>query len=572
LLGGVSKLGGKLTGSVAKTAILNIDKALLRVSAELGVRMAGEGIEEGLQNVLEPVFRNIAFGESHRIEINADTWYQMLIGAITAGLLEGAPAVARNISNTRAGYAVQQAQKVDALITNALTLDPKTEAGKLAGRLADGSIHENQYNIGELLRAYLDAGGDTTFMYTPNLDTLAQSIQTRDGEIFVPDLPDVNAILTVPADVQLQSTIQSSIASNAQIHPESVQAALTQGMTTLTQIEARINADSGNVNHMGIDISASHNAYMDFSTQKGTIADTAKEAKLGTAAQALVEDIGQALTSGQLSEAEVTQLQNVMEGLTGDAEQAAEYIGINLHDGGALGTEIGATTQTYVDSENGVGDNGDRASITMKYKATSELLSESTCSNNDLYSYLNSIDSVAANVFFKSRNWPEGVQIPKRPEVLNPDGTINWDEAREGGYVLDSKGNAIKEQYTPFVGEVIDRFGPPNGRYVCPVKDGKPYSYNKRSLPFVEDATQYHQYKVIGDFRNIKHYIDNCIDSDVKAIVKDYLNVNNITDEQLAVYQGEIASAFNSSGGGIQYQFPLPINLLTGLGLLEKIY
>jgi hypothetical protein len=233
-------------------AILNIDKALLRVSAELGVRMAGEGIEEGLQNVLEPVFRNIALGESHRIEINADTWYQMLIGAITAGLLEGAPTVARNISNTRAGYAVQQAQKVDALITNALILDPKTEAGKLAGKLADGSIHENQYNIGELLRAYVDAGGDTTFMYTPNLDTLLDGVQTQDGEILVPELPDVDAVLTVPTDVRLQNVIQSSIEANAHIKPESVQAALTQGMTSLTQIEARIKADSGNVNHQGI--------------------------------------------------------------------------------------------------------------------------------------------------------------------------------------------------------------------------------------------------------------------------------------------------------------------------------
>ena len=112
-----------------------------------------------------------------------------------------------------------------------------------------------------------------------------------------------------------------SFASNVQSHPQTVQAALTQGMTTLTQIEARIKADSGNVNHMGIDISASHNAYMDFSTQKGTIADTAKEAKLGTAAQALTGDIKSAMQTQTLTMSERMQLMGV------DVEMVAAYMG-----------------------------------------------------------------------------------------------------------------------------------------------------------------------------------------------------------------------------------------------------
>jgi hypothetical protein len=227
-----------------------------------------------------------------------------------------------------------------------------------------------------------------------------------------------------------------------------------------------------------------------------------------------------------------------------------------------------------IDSGNGVGDNGDRASITKKYKATSELLSESTCSNNDLYSYLKSIDSVAANIFFKSGNWPEGVQIPKSHEVLNPDGTINWDEAREGGYVLDSKGNAIKEQYTPFVGEVIDRFGPPNGRYVCPVKDGKPYSYNKRSLPFVEDAMQYHQYKIKDDLSKIEEYVESCTDIVLRINIQDYIDYWCNGDYKKAItYMGVIAEveAFGK-GGGVQYELPIPIEWLIQLKLLEEIY
>ena len=141
-----------------------------------------------------------------------------------------------------------------------------------------------------------------------------------------------------------------SFASNAQTRPESVQTALTQGMTTLTQIEARIKADSGNVNHMGIDISASHDAYMDFASGKASME--------AAAAIAMVGDIRAAFLAGNLTPVEAGQLQGVMAEVVGDAELAAEYISINLHDDGAMGTEIGATAQTYVDGGNGVGDNG----------------------------------------------------------------------------------------------------------------------------------------------------------------------------------------------------------------------
>ncbi len=105
-LGGISKLGGKLTGNLAKTAIQNIDKVVLRIAAEMPIRMGGEFAEEYLQAVLEPAFRNMAFNEHNEIRLfSPDNFYQGMIGAFTAGLLEGGPAVARNISNTQIGMA-----------------------------------------------------------------------------------------------------------------------------------------------------------------------------------------------------------------------------------------------------------------------------------------------------------------------------------------------------------------------------------------------------------------------------------------------------------------------------------
>lgn len=168
---------------------------------------------------------------------------------------------------------------------------------------------------------------------------------------------------------------------------------------------------------------------------------------------------------------------------------------------------------------------------------------KSACSNNELYNYLlKNVNSDAANNFLKEGVWPEGIQIPKNSSVLNPDGSINWSKAAEGGYTLKADGTAIKVQFAPEMGEVIDRYGNANGRYTSPVINGEAYSYTERSLPYVEDLSNYHQYEVIGDY-------------------------NKVT-----AYKGEIAGIEGwGIGGGIQYELPITVDLLERLGLLKEL-
>ncbi|MDQ0885077.1 hypothetical protein QFZ81_000165 [Paenibacillus sp. V4I9] len=205
----------------------------------------------------------------------------------------------------------------------------------------------------------------------------------------------------------------------------------------------------------------------------------------------------------------------------------------------------------------------------------SELLKKSTCNADELTVYLKKIDLYKgtnfADEFATSGKWPGDIQIPKDPSVLNADGSINWSEVPKGGYVLDGNGNAIKEAYSPNLGDVIDRYGPPNGRYISPVIDCKTYNYDQRSLPYVEDASKYYQYKVTGDFDNIETYVNHCTDTSLREKVTTYMEGYDLSYNDLKIQKGEIASGFGSIGGGIQYELPLPVGMLEGLGLLEKI-
>ena len=203
-----------------------------------------------------------------------------------------------------------------------------------------------------------------------------------------------------------------------------------------------------------------------------------------------------------------------------------------------------------------------------------ELLQKSSCSSDELFLYLTkTAGEDAAKAFRADGTWPRNVQIPKSSDVLTADGAIDWSQAPKWGYVLDQSGAPKRTAFTPQPGEIIDRYGPPDGRFVCPVIDGKPFSYAQRSLPYLEDPAQYHQYEVIGDFSKLEEYIESCSNPILKRRIKAHIEKYYEGDyNQLQSFSGTIARVNNwGVGGGIQYQLPLRIDWLEALGLIAII-
>lgn len=102
LLGGIGALGGRVSRNVIQNTVKNIDNALLRAGTELGLNMLSEGAEEYLQEVLTPVFRNIALDEDNPVElVSEEAIYAGILGALSAGAFEGPGQVSGAISNAR---------------------------------------------------------------------------------------------------------------------------------------------------------------------------------------------------------------------------------------------------------------------------------------------------------------------------------------------------------------------------------------------------------------------------------------------------------------------------------------
>ena len=137
LLGGISKLGGKLSGNVVSKVVSKVDNAIAKVAIDLGGKMLSEGVEEAVQSVLEPVFKAIVTGEDFEGVDLEEVVYSGLLGALSAGVMESGGTVAGNIS---ANQEIKQTYgDGKALVGEALEIDPgNTFAQEMQGRLDSG--------------------------------------------------------------------------------------------------------------------------------------------------------------------------------------------------------------------------------------------------------------------------------------------------------------------------------------------------------------------------------------------------------------------------------------------------
>lgn len=126
-LGGISKLGG--TSTKITKAASGIDNALLRFAANYGGRMASEALEEGLQEILDPIFQNAIFGTDEDIN-----WSEVAYSALLGGLSAGAFELGGTIKQTKVEESLKKEYKgkTDALIQEGLESDIDTESYKLA--------------------------------------------------------------------------------------------------------------------------------------------------------------------------------------------------------------------------------------------------------------------------------------------------------------------------------------------------------------------------------------------------------------------------------------------------------
>ena len=146
LLGGIGKLGGKLTNGVATKILSGVDKALARVAIKLGGNMLSEGMEEGLQEILTTWFQNLIMHTDEDVNWS-EVAYSSLLGAITAVIMEGGSTISGEVNTYKTGKKLQGAGVSEQLVDIGSKFSADTVAYRLAGKVNEKT---GAYTIGRL--------------------------------------------------------------------------------------------------------------------------------------------------------------------------------------------------------------------------------------------------------------------------------------------------------------------------------------------------------------------------------------------------------------------------------------
>ena len=149
VLGGISALGGNALGKSLTRNLTNADTALKMIAKKLGASMLSEFSEEYLQEVLTPVFKNMTLGTDEDVKLfSTEALYAGILGALTAGIMEGPSSISGEVRTYSTGKQLQNADiTAQRLAEIGMTFSADTVAYQLAGKVDENT---GAYAMGRL--------------------------------------------------------------------------------------------------------------------------------------------------------------------------------------------------------------------------------------------------------------------------------------------------------------------------------------------------------------------------------------------------------------------------------------
>ena len=206
VLGGITKLGGKVSSKAVGNFLSKFDNALARTAIQLGGNMISEGAEEAIQTILEPAFKALVTGEEFESAEWEDIWYSALLGALSAGVMEGIPTVAGEVNrNHTANKLYGTPSGTSNLVNQGLEFAEGTEARTLAEKY-NTKLTDGKKLSGSQL-AHLVEASESQFV-TDDKAKLKKSILQKLGELG--ETHDVTPIAEVLVKYAMGEKLSSS--------------------------------------------------------------------------------------------------------------------------------------------------------------------------------------------------------------------------------------------------------------------------------------------------------------------------------------------------------------------------
>lgn len=180
LIGGITSLGGKVSGGITNKIVTklvsNVDNAIAKVAIGAGGKLVGNMLsefgEEYLQEVLDPVFKNITLHTDEDIKLfSTEALYSGILGALSAGLLEGGSSISSEVSIYKTGKDVKKTGQLSNLKKLGTSYSADTVAYKIASQVNENT---DAYTIGQLLH---EVGADS--LSEANIAEITKSLERK---------------------------------------------------------------------------------------------------------------------------------------------------------------------------------------------------------------------------------------------------------------------------------------------------------------------------------------------------------------------------------------------------------
>lgn len=184
ILGGIGNLGGVVSGKSIESIAKGINKAAARFAIQFGGEMASEGLEEFLQDILDPFFKSYATKEFLDIPEGylEQAVYSGMLGALSAGVLNGFDRATNRVMEYGAAQQIKDEGKVNELVKVGKLFSADTVAYKLADKVTDNTgawklsklLHEVNANLSEQNQADIKYNLVRSGMREADADTVTE--------------------------------------------------------------------------------------------------------------------------------------------------------------------------------------------------------------------------------------------------------------------------------------------------------------------------------------------------------------------------------------------------------------
>ena len=279
-LGGIGALGGEVSSKVLTNFMNGIDNAILRTALKLAGNMASEGFEEGLQEIMTTWFTNLTMYTDEDVNWS-EVAYSSLLGALTAGFMEGGSTISGEVGLYKTGKQLQAADiSAQRLAEIGSTLSADTVAYQLAGRVNEKT---GAYTMGRLFN---EIGAEVTEQNKADIQKslerkgMSESIARKNAEVFAEVVAGGTfseaQIAIIEANESLAKTVNDVIINpNSTVNQRSkgyneVLMALAKEKTApkATSTEQAKTSEANTVSADNVDIQNEHGSEVDTSPAK----------------------------------------------------------------------------------------------------------------------------------------------------------------------------------------------------------------------------------------------------------------------------------------------------------------